>query len=238
MKHFTILLLFTTFSILGQENPQWMRYPAISPDGSQIAFTYKGDLYTVSSSGGTATQLTFHNAHDYMPVWNKKGTQIAFASNRYGNFDVFVMNANGGNASRLTYHSNDETPFTFGKNDKSILFGALRQDDVNHRQYPHSSQSELYSVPTKGGRVEQIFTFPSEYVQVSKNGNTMVYHDRVGGENEWRKHHRSAITRNIWVYDKKTNQHTMITSFKGEDRQPVFSTDEKSIYYCRSRSKS
>jgi len=35
-------------------NPLWMRYPALSPDGSTILFSYKGDIYTVSSKGGTA----------------------------------------------------------------------------------------------------------------------------------------------------------------------------------------
>ncbi len=220
-----------TLGINGQENPKWMRYSAISPDGTQIAFTYKGDLYKVSSSGGDAVQLTYHTAHDYMPVWNKKGDKIAFASNRYGNFDVYVMSANGGQATRLTYHSANESPYTFTNNGKNVLFGAARQDHVKNRQHPTGSQTELYSVPTKGGRVSQIFTLPAEHVQFSKNGNTMIYQDKPGGENIWRKHHQSSVTRDIWVYDKKTDSHKMITSFKGEDRNPVFSPDEKSIYY-------
>jgi hypothetical protein len=36
----------------------WLRYPAISPDGGTIVFSYRGDLYRVSSSGGEATPLT------------------------------------------------------------------------------------------------------------------------------------------------------------------------------------
>lgn len=231
MKKLAFLLLLSSLSLLGQEDPKWMRYSAISPDGSQIAFTYKGDLYKVSSSGGDAVQLTFHSAHDYMPVWNKKGDQLAFASNRYGNFDVYIMSANGGKATRLTFHSNDESPYTFTNNGKEILFGAIRQDDVSNRQHPHRSQSELYSVPTKGGRISQVFTFPAEHVQFSKDGNTMLYQDRPGGENIWRKHHTSSVTRDIWVYNKKTDTHEMITSFKGEDRNPVFTADEKSFYY-------
>lgn len=231
MKQFLILLCLVTLGINGQENPKWMRYSAISPDGTQIAFTYKGDLYKVSSSGGDAVQLTYHTAHDYMPVWNKKGDKIAFASNRYGNFDVYVMSASGGQATRLTYHSANESPYTFTNNGKNVLFGASRQDHVKNRQHPTGSQTELYSVPTKGGRVSQIFTLPAEHVQFSKNGNTMIYQDKPGGENIWRKHHQSSVTRDIWVYDKKIDSHKMITSYKGEDRNPVFSADEKSIYY-------
>lgn len=236
MKQLTLLFLFITLTISGQSEPKWMRYSSISPDGSQIAFTYKGDIYKVAASGGDAVQLTFHKAHDYMAVWSNDGSKLAFASNRYGNFDIFVMSSNGGKATRLTYHSANESPFSFSSNNKDVIFGAQRQDAVNHRQYPTGSQPELYGVPVVGGKVTQIFTIPAEYVQVSKNGKTMVYHDKKGGENEFRKHHTSSITRDIWTYDTKTNSHTMITSFNGEDRQPVFSADEKSIYYLSEKS--
>ena len=236
MKQFTLLLTLICLSMYGQENPNWMRHSSISPDGSQIAFTYNGDIYKVNANGGKAQQLTFHSAHDYKAVWSNDGSKIAFASNRYGNFDIYVMNALGGKATRLTFHSNYENPYTFTKNDKEVVFGALRQDDVNHRQYPHRSQSELYSVPVNAGRVQQIFTIPAEYVQYSKDGKTMLYHDVKGGENEWRKHHTSAITRDIWMYNSKTNEHKMITNHTAEDRQPVFSSDDKSAYFLSERS--
>jgi len=227
------LILFTLLSLTlsAQDDPLWMRYQSISPDGSQIVFTYKGDLYKVAATGGDAKQITFHDAHDYMAVWSKDGSKLAFASNRYGNFDIYIMAANGGPAERLTFHSNNESPFSFSADDKNILFGALRQDDANHRQYPHRSQSELYSVPVGGGRVQQMFTFPTEYIQVSKDGSMMLYHDKKGGENEWRKHHTSSIARDIWSYDVATDQHKMITTYAGEDRQPILSNDEKTIYY-------
>ena len=236
MNKLLYLLVLVSGISLAQDNPLWMRHSSISPDGTQIAFTYKGDIYKVNANGGQAQQLTFHNAHDYKAVWSKDGKQIAFASDRYGNFDIYVMSSNGGQATRLTFHSNDEHPYTFANNDKDVVFGALRQDDKNHRQHPHRSQSELYSVPVKTGRVKQIFTIPAEYVQYSKNGKMMVYHDKKGGENEWRKHHTSAITRDIWTYDTKTNKHTMITNHNAEDRQPVFSSDEKSLYFLSERS--
>ena len=88
-----------------QSNPGWLRYPSISPDGRTIVFTYKGDLYKVPAVGGAAVPLTTHAAHDFMPVWSRDGGQIAFASDRYGNFDVFVIPAEGGEARRLTFHS-------------------------------------------------------------------------------------------------------------------------------------
>lgn len=238
MKTF-ITFLFLTFSwgiVSAQDDPQWIRYQAISPEGNHIVFTYQGDLYRVSAEGGDATRLTFHEAHDYMPVWSNSGDKIAFASDRYGNFNVYVMDALGGPAERLTYHSNDESPYSFSHDDQHVIFGAVRQDHVDNRQFPTASQPELYNVPVEGGRVGQIFTIPAEYVNVSSDGLKMVYHDKKGGENEWRKHHQSAITRDIWMYDSESDEHTMLTTFSGEERNPVFSSDEQWIYYLSEQS--
>ena len=74
-----------TFAGFAQTNPLWMRSPAISPDGKEIVFGYKGDLFKVSTSGGIAAPLTLHEAYDASPVWSPDGTKIAFSSDRYGN---------------------------------------------------------------------------------------------------------------------------------------------------------
>jgi tricorn protease len=238
----TVLTLFLSIILYSitlaqvSENPLWLRYPSISPDGTTIVFTYKGDLYRVPARGGAARQLTFHEAHDTMPVWSRDGRSIAFSSDRYGNFDIFVMEAQGGPATRLTYHSNDENPYSFSADNENVIFGAVRQDRAEHRQFPTASQPELYSVPVTGGRVDQIFTVPAEFVQVNRDGSKMLYHDKKGGENEWRKHHTSSITRDIWMADTESGEHTMLTTFEGEDRQPVFSSDENFVYYLSEES--
>jgi tricorn protease len=230
------LFLFGWSVSFAQDDPRWIRHQSISPDGKHIAFTYRGDLYRVSAEGGAAQQLTFHEAHDFMPVWSNDGEKIAFASDRYGNFNVYVMNALGGPAERLTHHSNHEYPYGFTNDDKHILFGAVRQDLAEHRQFPTMMQPELYTVPVNGGRISQAFTIPAEYARMSSDGTLIVYHDKKGYENEWRKHHRSAIARDIWVYDAELNSHTMLTTFEGENRQPVFNTAEDAIYYLSEES--
>lgn len=239
MRNYLYLFFFSIVlfnSVFSQEDPKWLRYPAISPNGSTIAFTYKGDIYRVPKEGGVAQQLTFHKAHDYQAVWSKDGDSLAFVSNRFGNFDIYVMNAKGGEATRLTFHSNDETPYSFSADDTSVIFGAARQDDVKHRQYPMGQQPELYSVPVIGGRVNQVLTVPAEDVQVNSEGTLMAYHDKKGYENTFRKHHTSAITRDIWKYDVATGTHTKLTSFNGEDRNPVFSANGNSLYYLSEES--
>ena len=236
-KLFLFLISGAILNILtAQITPSWLRYSAISPDGKTIAFTYKGDLFTVASSGGTATALTTHEAHDFMPVWSHDGKSIAFASDRYGNFDVFIIPAKGGEAKRITYHSAAEYPYDFTPDDQYVVFGSARMDAASNRQFPTGSQPELYKVAVKGGRPEQVFTTPAEDVKFNKSGTLMLYHDKKGGENAWRKHHTSAIARDIWVYDTKTQTHKKITSFAGEDRNAVFTNDEQSIFYLSEES--
>ncbi len=236
MKKFfsTLFTLAMAFAVMAETNTEWNRYASISPDGKKIVFTHKGDLYIVGNQGGEALPLTLHNAHDYMPVWSHDGSMVAFASNRHGNFDIFVMNVESGETKRLTYHSADELPFTFSADDKYVMFGAVRMDKADHRQYPSGSQPELYKVPVKGGMVQQVFTIPAEDVQISKDGKQMIYHDKPGGENIFRKHHVSSVTRDIWKYEDGT--HTKLTSFNGEDRNPVYASDKQSIYYLSEES--
>jgi Tol biopolymer transport system component len=219
-----------------QPNPEWLRYPAISPDGKTIAFTYKGDIYRVSAGGGAAVPLTISDAQDFMPVWSHDGRQIAFASDRFGNFDIFVVPAEGGEARRLTFHSAHEYPYAFTPDDKYILFGAARMDTAANRMFPAASQPELYRVPVAGGRVEQVLTTPAEDVKVSADGQWLLYHDKKGGENPWRKHHTSSITRDIWVYDTKAGTHRKLTTFAGEDRSPVFTDHDQAFYYLSEES--
>jgi tricorn protease len=216
--------------------PAWLRYPAISPDGQTIVFAYKGDLYRVPSDGGVAVPLTMNEAHDFMPVWSHDGKWIAFASDRYGNFDVFVMPAAGGEARRLTYHSASELPYSFSPDDKDVVFGAARLDTADNRLFPTASQPELYKVPAAGGRAVMILGTPAEDVRYSSDGRFLIYHDRKGGENEWRKHHHSAIARDIWIYDVKAGTHRKVTTFAGEDRSPILADGDKAFYYLSEES--
>ncbi|HOC17471.1 MAG TPA: S41 family peptidase [Vicinamibacterales bacterium] len=243
MKTTLLRLTITLLALAGlattapaQPAAGWLRYPAISPDGQTIVFTYRGDLYRVPAAGGHAVPLTLHDAHDFMPVWSRDGRQIAFASDRHGNFDVFVIPAGGGEARRLTFHSADEFPYAFEPGDRAVVFGSARLDTAANRGYPTASQPELYRVPAGGGRVEQILTTPAEDVSIDATGTLFLYHDKKGGENAWRKHHTSAIARDIWAFDTKAGTHRKITTFEGEDRTPVLADQGKAFYYLSEES--
>lgn len=207
----------------------------ISPDGTEIAFCYKGDIYKVPSNGGTATQLTTQASYECSPIWSPDSKQIAFASDRNGNFDLFVMSADGGAARRLTTHSASEIPSTFTTDGNYILFSASIQDPANSALFPTSAMTELYKVPVTGGRTEQVLGTPAEMVCFDKSGKTFLYQDRKGFEDEWRKHHTSSITRDVWLYDSENGKHTNLTAHAGEDRNPVFAPDGQTVYFLSER---
>ncbi len=228
----TISLLFAFLVSNAQQQPLWLRYPAISPDGNTIAFGYKGDIYLVDAKGGVARPLTIHEAHDMMPVWSHDGNTIAFASDRYGNFDVFTVPVSGGQVKRLTWHAANDYPFDFATDNQSVFFGSARGISANNiRFYSPRLFQNLYSVSVQGGNPLLISAAGMDIAKLNSKGTQLVFQDRKGYEDPWRKHHTSSVTRDIWLLDRKENTYTKLSTFEGEDREPVFAPNDASVYY-------
>ncbi|PID89609.1 MAG: peptidase S41 [Bacteroidia bacterium] len=232
--HFLFILFPLT--VFSQNSAKWIRYPAISPDGKSILFSYQGDIYQVSANGGDAHPLTIHKAYEFRPVWSPDGQNIAFASDRYGDFDVFTMPAKGGKATRLTWHSAGQYPSSFSSDGKKVLFFAQIIDNPQNIQSPQNELSELYEVPVAGGRIKQILTTPAEEAKIDRQNKYIVYQDKKGYEDIWRKHHTSSVTRDVWLYDIEKKRHKKISDFKGEDLCPVIDFDGKNVYFLSEKS--
>ena len=242
MKKLIHVVIFCalTISSSGQPNstssPLWLRFPAISPDGYTIAFGYQGDIYTVPVQGGEARRLTVHEAYESHPIWSSDGKHIAFASKRYGNDDVFIMAAQGGAPMRLTFHSADDIPFDFSPDGTRVIYGSARTDDYRSILFPSGVLPELYEVGIEGGREKQILTTPAELAQYSPDGTQLIFHDRKGYEDPYRKHHTSSVTRDVWTYNLSDGQYQQITSWQGEDRNPIWQVDGKRMFFLSERS--
>lgn len=223
--------------------PLWMRYCSISPNGKTIAFTYKGDIYTVPVNGGKAQQLTTNPSYDSQPIWSPNSKTIAFTSDRMGSLDVYIINSNGGVPKRLTTYSGTETPIAF-KNDSIIYISANIMPSLESRQFPSAQFSQVYTISTNEYSRPQLFSsLPMEDISINKDASALLFTDKKGYEDQWRKHHTSSITRDIWIAlstpesneatseQAKYLKYNKLSSFKGEDRNAVFGPDNKTIYY-------
>lgn len=227
----SIAALFLAVTAYAQESPLWLRNCAIAPDGTTIAFTYKGDIYTVPATGGRAMQITTNPAYDTAPVWSPDSKQIAFASDRMGSLDVYLVSKEGGEPRRLTTHSGSETPIAFS-DAGHILFSADIMPTAESITFPSNGQfKQVYQVSTEGGRPVMYSSLPMECISINKEG-VILYQDKKGYEDYWRKHQKSPIARDVWMYTPgKKPLYQRQTTFEGEDREPVWAADGKSFYY-------
>ncbi len=230
----SLLVSILSYAQPKESSPLWLRYPSISPDGSSIAFGYKGDIYVVGINGGKALQITTNPAYDGEPIWSPDSKLIAFTSDRMGSKDIYIVNREGGVPKRLTTHSGGETPIVF-KDAQSILFSADILPSAESIQFP-SAFSQVYCVSIDGGRPTMFSSMPLENISFSKNGKLLIYNDKKGYEDPWRKHHTSSITRDIWSLSVADTNATKLTNFNGEDRNPVFAPNGEDFYYLSEES--
>ncbi|MBV9274618.1 MAG: PD40 domain-containing protein [Verrucomicrobia bacterium] len=233
---------------LGSKSPPlWLRYPAISPDGKTIAFSFEGHLFIVASAGGSAQPLTAGPAHDTAPVWSPDGKLIAFASDRYGHYNVFLTGIEGGSAQRLTSYSTDEIPAGFTTDGKYVVFSAHRMPSAKSSQVPMgallpacvptASLPELYKVSIEEGQEpKMILTTAALNAQFDRAGERLLYEDDKSYENLWRKHNTTPLAHDIWLFDARSERHTKLTSYACENRNPVWAADENSVFYLSEQS--
>ena len=237
-KCFFTSLLFLVFilsaDMFPQQEARLLRFPAIY--GSQIVFTYAGDLYTVPAAGGTARKLTNNAGFEMFAHFSPDGKWIAFTGQYDGNTEVYLMPSDGGIPKRLTYTATldrDDVSDRMGPNnivmcwkgDDEIVFRSrwIEFDDF---------KGQLYTVTKDGGMTEQLPLPRGGFCTYSPDLKKLAY-NRIFREFRTWKRYRGGQADDIWIYDfdKKTTED--ITNNPAQDVFPMWSANK--IYFLSDR---
>ncbi len=159
------------------------RYPAPSPDGTEIAFVWRGMLFLVDAGGGDPRCVTPGGGVVANPKWNPDGEWIAYTSSVTGGGDVYVMPSSGGSASRLTFHSGED--MVLGWEDDRILFTSSRE----------GGSEWVFSVPVTGGTPELRAAAPVRSLACGPDGFVI----ETGSTPWWLRHYRGSASSRLWA---------------------------------------
>jgi len=221
----TLFILISCVTTVSAQELTLVVSPALSPDGSQIAFSYQGDIWTVPLSGGISRRLTIHESYESGPQWSPDGSEIAFQGSRWGNNDIYVMTADGGRPNRLSFHSTGDTGPKWLA-DGSIIFSSRRGFAQVERE------SEVHMVSREGGTPQRILDATVLSPVSTPDGRTLIF--VRGNCRIAREAYTGPANRNIWKYDMESESFTQMTFHDGQDINPDIAGG--SIYFLSARS--
>lgn len=205
------------------------RYPALSPDGGTVAFSYMGDIWTASSSGGTASRLTVHEGDDVRPHFSPDGNYVMFSSRRYNNYDVFVIPVSGGNAKQLTFHSAADFGSGWFPEGDSILFTSLRD-----------GWRDIFKISIDGGIPIKLTGYPYEQEyngRITPDRKYLIYNIGSGNSRWWRRDLKSSGNADIYFQDRSKEDFTSIrlTDYDNHDVWPIYNSITGEVYFASCR---
>jgi Tol biopolymer transport system component len=190
---------------------------------------YVSDAYKV-------TRLTYDNSNEGFPDFSPDGNQIAFQSNRNGNWDIFVMKPDGTGQRQVTnIKAENESP-VYSKTGKLIIFTSTRDDlrDVP----PEEKWREIYLIDPFGGNLTRLTNNQADDFnpRFSQDGNLIVFSST---RNDVRALPSVLLTSDVYTMDGNGNFQTRVTNTSGFiNNDGSFSPDGRKIIFSSDRDES
>ena len=237
-----LLLLFVFVGIStylvaqdSDDEARLLRFPTAY--GDQVVFTYAGDLYTVTRSGGTARKLTNHPGMKLFPRFSNDGSKIAFTGQYDGNTEVYVMSSSGGEPNRITYTttlSRDDVSDRMGPNN-IVMTWTPDDEEVVFRTRDNSFnpfKGVLMKAPLSGELPEQLPFSVASWCSFSEDGTEFAY-NRVFREFRTWKYYRGGQADDIWLFNFESGETENITENNSQDLFPMMHGDR--IFFASDR---
>lgn len=168
--------------------------PALSPDGSKVAFSWTGDtgenrdIYVMQIGGQAPLRLTHDLSEDNYPAWSPDGKRIAFL-HRTGEslWDVDVVSTAGGGERKLSETAldmrdlGDSHPLlTWSADGKQLVFTAARPQDERTQLLVLTLETGLARRLDLGGRSS---TDGDSAPAISPDGRWLAFRRYIGPNN-------------------------------------------------------
>src|SRR5262249_30459985 len=225
------LLVLTGSSASAQT--KLLRFPDIH--GDKVVFTYGGDLWIASTSGGTASRLTAHPGIEVFGKFSPDGKWIAFTGQCDGDEQVYVMPVGGGEPRQLTFYPArgplaprwgwDNQVYGWTANGKNIIFRPQRDS------WPLPI-GRLYGFSINGGPAEPFPMPESGAGDLSPDGSKIVYSPR-SRDFRSEKRYGGGQANQLYIFDLKNYDARRITDNIRPSRDPMWIAN--TIYFNSDR---
>jgi tricorn protease len=196
---------------------------ALSPDGSTIAFSWNGEVWTVPSSGGVAQPLTRNAGRDREPEFSPDGKQIAFVSNREGSDQVYIVSSKGGIPRQVTHHTGGYSLQGWTGDGRNLLVSASRD-------HGWRGLERFFKVSTTEPKADELlFDAYGANGSLSPDGKKLLF-TREGAP--WfRKGYVGSEDSQIWLYNLETKVFQKVLNPDGGALTPLWKPDGNGFYY-------
>ena len=196
----------------------------LTPDGKTLVFSWRGDLWSVATSGGVATRLSSHPAQDTRPHVSPDGRWIAFNSTRGGADQVWIMDIRGHGARSLDTHAEGSRVYGWFPDGQALL-ARVRRD--HHWRRPN--RLVRWPVTDPDALPTLLFDDYATLGSISPDQQRVAF-TREGGA-WWRKGYRGSAASQLWLFHRGTRSFEHISTGDHEHRWPLWLPDGEHLLY-------